>query len=94
MIEDAQENYLRKTGQPLANPETSSKTYWFLISTVLNKVKIPIIPPLLENGLSFITDFTELAQLFNDNFILQCTMIDTDSEIPHDTAKPNLYLDE
>ena len=84
MIEDAKRNYLRKTRQTLANPGTSNKTYWTLINTVLNKAKIPIIPPLLENGL-FITDFTEKAQLFNDHFILQCTTIDTGSEIPQDT---------
>ena len=84
MIEDAKQNYLRKTGQTLANPRTSSKTYWTLINTVLNKVKIPIMPPLLESGL-FITDFAEKAQLFNDYFILQCTTIDTGSEIPQDT---------
>ena len=83
LIEDAKRNYCLKAGQTLADPGTSSKTYWTLINTVLNKVKIPIIPPLLENGL-FVTDFTEKAQLFNDYFILQCTTIDTGSEIPHD----------
>ena len=83
LIEDAKSNYLRKTGESLANPGTSSKTYWSLINTVLNKAKVPIIPPLLENGL-FITDFTEKAKLFNDYFILQCTSIDTGSEIPDD----------
>ena len=51
LIEDAKSNYLRKTGESLANPGTSSKTYWSLINTVLNKAKVPIIPPLLENGL-------------------------------------------
>ena len=81
LIEDAKRNYLLKVGNTLANPETSSKTYWTLINTVLNKAKIPIIPPLLENGL-FITDFTEKAQIFNDYFILQCTTVDTGSEIP------------
>ena len=84
MIEEAKRNYFLKAGKTLANPGTSSKTYWTLINTVLNKVKIPMIPPLLENGL-FVTDFTEKAQIFNDYFILQCTTIDTDSEIPQDT---------
>ncbi len=81
MIDNAKTNYLRKAGQTLADPGTSSKTYWSLINTVLNKAKTPIIPPLLENGL-FITDFGEKAQLFNNHFILQCTTIDTGSEIP------------
>ena len=81
LIEDAKRNYLLKVGNTLANPETSSKTYWTLIANVLNRVKIQIIPPLLENGL-FITDFTEKAQIFNNYFILQCTTVDTGSEIP------------
>ena len=82
LIEDAKK-YLRKTGQILANPGTFGKTYWSLINAVLNKVKVPIIPPLLENGL-FIADFTEKAHIFNDYFILQCTTINTGSEIPRD----------
>ena len=93
MIEDAKRNYLRKTGQTLANPGTSNKTYWTLINTVLNKAKIPIIPPLLENGL-FITDFTEKAQLFNDHFILQCTTIDTGSEIRQDTPGISTQIED
>ena len=60
------------------------QNYWTLINTVLNKVKIPMIPPLLENGL-FVTDLTEKAQIFNNYFILQCTTIDTGSEILQDT---------
>ena len=74
-------NTFLRTARLWLPPGTSSKTYWALINTVLNKAKISIIPPLLENGL-FVTDFTEKAQLFNDYFILQCTTIDTGSVIP------------
>ena len=84
MIEEAKRNYFRKNGNTLADPGTNSKTYWNLINTVLNKAKIPLIPPLLENGL-FVTYFTEKAQIFNDYFILQCTTIDTGREIPQGT---------
>ena len=49
----------------------------------MNKVKIPIIPPLLENGL-LVTDFTEKAKIFDAYCILQYTTIDTGSEIPQD----------
>ena len=93
MIEDAKQNYLRKTGQTLANPGTSRKTYWSLINTLLNKAKIPIIPPLLENGL-FITDLTEKAQLFNDYFILQCTTIDTGSDLPRNIPVPTSLIND
>ena len=81
LMEDAKRNYFLKAGNTLANPGTSNRTYWSLINTVLNKAKIPMIPPLLENG-PFVTDFTEKALLFNDYFILQCTTIYTGSEIP------------
>ena len=78
-------NFLRKKNHAYRNfvrrGRTSSKNY------VLNKVKIPIIPPLLENGL-FVTDFAEKAQIFNDYFIRQCTTIDTGCVIPHDLPIP------
>ena len=92
-IEDAKRNYFLKAGETLANPGTARKTYWSLITTVLNKVKIPIISPLLENEL-FITDFTEKAQLFNEYFILQCTTIDTGSQIPKNDPVTTTLIDE
>ena len=64
-----------------------------MINTVLNKAKIPIMLPLLENGL-LVTDLTEKAQIFNDYFILQCTTIDTGSEIPHDAPVPTSLISE
>ena len=93
LTEDAKKNYLRKIGQILANPGTSGKTYWSLINPVLNKAKLSIIPPLLENEL-FITDFTEKAQTFNDYFILQCTTIDSGSEIPRDAPTASSMIDD
>ena len=84
LIEEAKRNYFLKAGKTLANAGTSSKTYWTLINTVLNKIKIPMIPALLANGL-FVKNFAEKAQIFNDYFLLQCTTINTGSELPQDT---------
>ncbi len=47
MIGHAKTNYLRKAGQTLADPGTSSNTYYSLINAVLDKTKIPTIPLLL-----------------------------------------------
>ena len=93
LIEDAKRSYLLKAGKSLANPATSRKTYWSLINTVLNKAKIPIIPPLLENGL-FIADFTEKAHIFSEYFMLQCTTIDTGSELPQDALAPSSMISD
>ena len=93
MIEDAKRKYFLKAGKTLANPGTGRKTYWSLLNSVLNKAKIPIIPPLLENGI-FVMDFTEKAQIFNNHFILQCTTIDTGSEIPRNNLVNATLLTE
>ena len=93
LIEEAKQNYFLKTGSTLANPRTPGKKYWSLINTILNKAKVPIIPPLLENGL-FISDFSEKAQIFNDYFLLQCTTIDTGSVIPPTVPIPSSLISD
>lgn len=93
LIEEAKQDYFLKAGKTLANPETSSKTYWSLINTVLNKVKISVIPPLLENGV-FVTNLIEKTQMFIDYFLLQCTTIDTGSEIPQDTPATTTMISD
>ena len=55
LIEEAKRYYF-KARKTLANPGTSSKTYWTLINFVLNKIKIPMIPPLLRSTI-LIHDF-------------------------------------
>ena len=83
MIEDAKQKYLMKIGQTLSNPNTGQGMYWSLMNQILNKVTIPVIPPLLENDI-FVLDFTTKAEIFTDYFILQCTVIDTGSAVPND----------
>ena len=84
LIEDAKDMYFKNVGVKLSKPETGIKTYWSLINNLLNKAKIPIIPPLLENDI-FILDFTAKTEIFNKYFIQQCTTNDTGSTIPQDT---------
>ena len=81
LIEDAKDRYSKKIGVTLSSPETGIKTYWSLINRILNKAKVPIIPPLLENDI-FVLEFTAKAEIFNEYFIQQCTTIDTCSTIP------------
>ena len=80
-IEDAKHKYFMKIGETLSNSDTGNKRYWSLINKILNKTKVPLIPPLLENDV-FVLDFEAKAKIFNDYFILQCSTLDTGSEIP------------
>ena len=42
----------------------------------------------------FVTDFIEKAQFFNDYLILQCTTIDTESEIPTNFPAPSSLIND
>ena len=70
-IRSSKEKLYCKFSTKLANPSTSSKTYWSILKTFINGKKMPIIPPLLVND-KFITNFLEKANLFNEFFSKQC----------------------
>ena len=93
LIEEAKHAYFAKVGRKLSDPSTGTKMYWSLVNKILNKAKIPEIPLLLQNDI-FILDFASKAQIFNDYFILQCTTLDTGSEIPCDLPEKMSQLTE
>ena len=80
-IEESKQKYYSRLSNKLLDSTTSPKSYWSILKTFLNNKKIPCIPPLLRNG-QFIMDFKEKAELFNDFFTRQCSLIDNNSEIP------------
>ena len=65
---------------------TSPKAYWSILKTILNNKKIPCIPPIYHNN-NYITDFKEKAQIFNDFFAKQCTLVENTSKLPTDSFK-------
>ena len=67
LVEDAKARYLEKVGKMLGHPATGIKTYWSLLKSVLNKARVPNIPPLLENE-KFVLDFTAKAEC-NGRFV-------------------------
>ena len=66
-IEKAKQDYLCNLGRKLNDPSTNQKSYWKIITRVMNKCRAPKIPPLLVNN-KFIMDCKEKATLFNDFF--------------------------
>ena len=58
-----------------------NKSHWSISKTFLNNKKIPCIQPLLHNG-KFIMDFKEKAELFNDFFSKQCSLVSNNSKLP------------
>ena len=78
-----------KLSTKLANPSTSSKTYWSILKTFVNGKKIPIIALLLVNN-KLVTNFSEKANLFNEFFSKQCQSLKNNSTLP----KSNTYHKE
>ena len=70
LVEDAKHKYVTNVGRTLSDPSTGTKKYWSMINEILNKAKIPDIPPLLEDNI-LVIDFASKAQIFNEYFILQ-----------------------
>ena len=59
-IENSKQTCYSKLSSKLANPATSSKTYWSILKIFLNNKKIPCIPPLFHEN-KFVTNFKEKA---------------------------------
>ena len=84
-IEISKKNYLLKLGGKLADNNTGQKSYWKIVNNLLNKCKIPRIPPLLIAD-RFVTNCQEKATFFNNFFAAQCQPFQNASVLP------NFYL--
>ena len=69
-IERSKQNYFLNLGRKLSNNRTGQKSYWKIVNNLLNKCKIPRIPPLLISD-KFVTSCKEKATLFNNFFVAQ-----------------------
>ena len=81
LIQHAKEGYFASLGKELCDPNIGQKRYWSILHKCLGKRKIPQIPPLYNND-SFVTNFSDKAELFNKFFAKQCTLINTPSILP------------
>ena len=63
------------------HPSTAPKTYWSILNSFLSNKKIPIIPPILVNDKA-VSNFAEMAELFNSYFASQCTPVTNKSRLP------------
>ena len=88
LITNAKSSYFTNLGKRLNDPLTGPKTYWSILKRLMNKVKIPSVPPLLVNDI-FVTDFTEKAGIFNTFFSNQCNILDNSSNVPEISYKTN-----
>ena len=80
-INKSKHNYLNNLDNKLTDNSTGQKTYWKIVNSLMNKCKIPRIPPLLVAD-KFIINCKEKANIFNEYFLLQCKPISNGSTLP------------
>ena len=72
---------------------TGPKAYWSILNRFLGKKKIPVIPPLLVNGI-FETVFLTKSNILNKFFANQCSIIDNGSSLPNMIFKTDSRINE
>ena len=80
-IKESKRLFYERMNFKLINPNTSPKTYWSILKSLYSDNKIPIIPPVIHRN-EFVTSFKDKAELFNNFFAEQCTMLRNGSTIP------------
>ena len=81
LIIASKEKYFQEQGNKLLDPTIGPKKYCSILNTFLQKNKITIIPPLWENG-NFVNDYSIKANIFNDYFVSQRTLLEGPSTLP------------
>ena len=65
----------------MINPLTNTKTYWSFLKSFLHNKKIPCISPLFYQN-RYITKYKDKAELLNNFFANQCSLIKNSSVLP------------
>ena len=81
LVKTSQDAYLKTQGLKLTDNSTNQKTYWSILKNFTSNIKMPCIPPIFHNN-NLISDFQKKADVFNDYFSNQCTVLETGSELP------------
>ena len=78
----ASNKYYTHLGKRLCELSVGIKTYWRTLHKIINKKQAMNIPPILLDGV-FIKNFQNKANLFNDFFVQQCSVLRKDSALPN-----------
>ena len=73
--------YYENLAKKLSNPLLLAKTYWSILKTFYTDKKILLIPPLLVDD-KHVTDIKTKANIFNEYFAEECTLLKNSSVLP------------
>ena len=80
LIDESKNQYYARLANKLSDPKTSQKSHWSILKTFLINKKIPSILPLFNQG-KFVIDFKEKANIFNNFFADQCSIVRDNREL-------------
>ena len=92
-ITKAKDDYFSNLGKSLSDPTNGTKSYWITLRNIINKTIFSNILLLLENGV-FATNFQMKANIFNDHFVKQCSLINNESTFPNFVSGCNSSLSD
>ena len=93
MIVNAKHKCYQALDRTLSDPNVGPKTYWSIHTRLVNNKKTCNIPSLLESGL-FITDPAIKANILNEYFVQQCSVIRNISSLPTFLPRINNKLED
>ena len=80
MITDAKNKYHTDLGERRCDPSVGINTYWRTLHKIINKKQAMNIPPILLDCV-FIANFQNKANLFDDFFVQQRSVLRNDSAL-------------
>ena len=80
-VDLAKKNHISNLGNKLNDPTTPSKSYWKIIHKVMNRARLPVIPPILVDNILVINCIDKCKQ-FASFFSKQCKIIANNSTLP------------
>ena len=90
VLEAAKLAYANKTKDTITSQKLSSRDFWRIANSVLNKGK-SAVPPLF-NGLEVLSSASDKAKLFAENFSLNSNLNDLGVSLPVFASRTNLKL--
>ena len=90
LIEESKNRYYTQLSHKLLDPKASQISYWTILKTCLNNKKIPCILPAIHKE-KFVADVKEEANIFNNFFADQCSIVTNNSELPATLTKKKQY---
>ena len=84
-------SYYERMNSKLSDPNTTPKTYWSILKSLYCGKKVPVVPPILHMN-NFITNFKEKADLFNNFFADQCSLLSNGSTLPNQEPSSSMIF--